>query len=235
MAQEPVSQVRNPLPDLRRKALNYGSMEIPTANQSHLGGYTKNSDIGDRATFYPNMWAWAVKLFGITSVIDIGCGEGVSTAFFQQLGCDVLGVEGYGPAVTNSRVPAKIVQHDYTTGPFVPSRKFDMAWSCEFVEHVEERYIENYLATFQQASMVFLTFALPGQGGHHHVNEQPQTYWVEQFGRLGFLLDDDATKCARAIAQADHLLVSPDYPSHFITKGLVFFRTSTPFWNAAAT
>jgi SAM-dependent methyltransferase len=215
---------RRRLAEIKAQRPYYISQEIPLGENAHLGGYVNESEIGDPATYHPNLWAWAVKLFGITSVIDIGCGEGHSTAYFRQLGCDVLGVEGYGPAVANSRAPGKVIQHDYTSGPYIPARSFDMAWSCEFVEHVEEKHLPNFMVTFDKASIIFMTFAVPGQGGHHHVNEQPQEYWLDKFHKLGFSLDKDATECARIIARADQYLISPDYPSHFASRGLVLVR-----------
>jgi hypothetical protein len=87
-----------------------------------------------------------------------------------EAGCEVLGVEGYRPAVENSRVPGRVVLHDYSTGPFVPDRGFDMAWSSEFVEHIEEQHIPNFFATFACAGYIFMTFAKPGQGGSKNRN-----------------------------------------------------------------
>lgn len=214
----------NPLPGIKARKPTAQEMVKPGGADRHLGGYASHSDIGDFATYYPSLWTWAVAMFGIRSVIDVGCGEGRSTAFFADLGCEVLGVEGYTPAIEASPVRDTIVQHDYTTGPYVPPRAFDMAWSCEFVEHVDERHMENFFATFAQCQAVFMTFAAPGQGGHHHVNEQPEDYWVDQFRRRGFRRDADATQCARLVAQADRYLLSPEYPAHFTVRGLVFFR-----------
>jgi hypothetical protein len=52
--------------------------------------------------------------------------------------------------------------HDYTQGPFRKRQKFDLCWCCEFVEHVEEEYVSNFLATFQMASMVVGYLVLTG-------------------------------------------------------------------------
>jgi SAM-dependent methyltransferase len=222
----PSRTIISPLTAIKSKAASDRWVHVsPEAENYHLGGYARGP-IGDVATYYPNLWTWAIKLLDIRSVIDIGCGEGCSTQFFLGAGCEVLGVEGYRPAVENSRVPGRVVLHDYSTGPFFPNRDFDMAWSCEFVEHVEEQYIPNFFATFACAGCVFMTFAKPGQGGHHHVNEQEQGYWIAQFRQRGFDFDEELTACGRIIAMADRYLVSPNYPSHFIEKGLVFLRRS---------
>ncbi len=51
----------------------------------------------------------------IRSLIDVGCGKGVSTNYFRKLGADVLCVEGSHDAVMQSLLPAKnIVEHDFS-------------------------------------------------------------------------------------------------------------------------
>jgi hypothetical protein len=219
----PSEPLRHDLQCIRSKAAAGYQQIRPTGADSHLGGYS-SGPIGDVATYYPNLWTWAIKLLDIRSVIDIGCGEGQSVEFFLRAGCETVGVEGYEPAARNGRVADRIVVHDYTKGPYVPDRQFDMAWSCEFVEHVEEKYLGNFLATFSSARSVFMTYAKPGQGGHHHVNERDEEYWIAKLTSCGFELDRDLTECGRLIAVADHRLVSPDYVSHFVERGLVFLR-----------
>lgn len=102
-----------------------------------------------------NLWTWAIKLLDIKSIIDIGCGEGHSIEFFLKAGCEAMGVEGYEPAARNGQVAERIAVHDYTKGPYFPHRQFDMAWSCEFVEHVEEKYIEKLSCHVFQCSFGF--------------------------------------------------------------------------------
>jgi SAM-dependent methyltransferase len=215
--------LRHELKSIRLKAEAPYQQIHPTGADNHLGGYS-SGPIGDVATYYPNLWTWAIKLLDIKSIIDVGCGEGHSVEFFLKAGCDAVGVEGYEPAARNGRAADRITLHDYTKGPYLPDRQFDMAWSCEFVEHVEEKYIENFLATFSSARSVFMTHAVPGQGGHHHVNERDAGYWIAKLTDCGFELDRELTDCGRLIAVADHRLISPNYPSHFVERGLVFLR-----------
>ncbi len=107
--------------------------------QRHLGGYVEG---GDPATYYPDLWQWIVRERQVRSVLDIGCGDGRSTNFFQGLQCRVLGIEGV--AQNNPY----IVQHDFVDGPYLPRDTYDLGWCCEFVEHVESRYLNNFLRTF---------------------------------------------------------------------------------------
>lgn len=187
------------------------------ATAGHLGGYTRG---GNPATWYPELWTWLVRRLVIRSVLDVGCGEGQSTRFFQSLGCHVLGVEGL------PQVSPLIVTHDYQTGPYRPSEPFDLVWSCEFVEHVEERHASNFLETFCAARQFLLvTHAVPGQGGHHHVNERHASYWIERIEALGFRYDPRLTAATR------YLSVSNETPwNHYLHSGLAFRRLPLRRW-----
>lgn len=176
----------------------------------HLGGYVAG---GDDATWYPELWTWLIHEHGVRSVIDVGCGDGQALRYFASEGCAALGVEG---------VPQhheRIVEHDYTSGPFAPDIDFDLAWSCEFVEHVDEACVDNFLATFACARTVLMTHAEPGQDGHHHVNCQPAGYWIEKLNAIGYRLDDRLTLQTRTLARAN-----PSLWNHYARSGMAFTR-----------
>lgn len=159
-----------------------------------LGGYIIG---GDPETWYPELWDWVINELEIKSVIDIGCGEGHSTKYFKEKGCNVLGIEGSKIAIKNSPIKESLIRHDYTKGPFHSDNEYDLAWSCEFVEHVEEKYLNNYLETFKVSKYIFMTHALSGQGGYHHVNCKPKEYWIEKISEIGFKFDKELTQKAR--------------------------------------
>jgi SAM-dependent methyltransferase len=171
----------------------------------HLGGYIIGlTDHGDPNSYASEVWDWMIQN-NIKSVIDVGCGEGHSVKYFLDRGIESLGVEGGENAYNNSPSKGNLVLHDYTEGPFVPDRKFDAIWCCEFVEHVEEKYIQNYLETFKSADKIFMTHALPGQDGYHHVNCQPSQYWIEIIEKMGFSYDNDLSMYLRSITDKMHV------------------------------
>jgi hypothetical protein len=60
--------------------------------------------------------------------------------------------------------------------------------SIDVLEHLEDEDSAAALANIVTgASMVILSCAPPGQGGHHHVNERPRRYWVARMAKLGWL------------------------------------------------
>ena len=194
-------------------------------DEGHLGGYIRGRqsavptvylyEHGDPATFFPELWRWAHEMLEVRSVIDVGCGEGHAMRFFRDLGCRVVGVDGSIQARRDSVIAEHHVVHDYTTGAYKPAEMFDLVWSCEFVEHVDERYMDNFLATFECCSRyLMITFAGPGQPGHHHVNCQPRQYWIDRIEALGLSFDEAFTEKTRDIAAS----------GHYHSRGLFFRR-----------
>lgn len=193
--------------------------------EAHLGGYIRagqqatpsglNVEHGSPHSWNPELWRWTVTELGVRSVLDVGCGEGHAAGYFRDLGCEVLGVDGSVQAKRDSVIPDQHVIHDFVTGTFTPNRTFDLVWSCEFVEHVEEKYAHNFLDLFSYSTRyLFLTYAPPGQGGWHHVNCQPASYWINKIEPLGFVLEPGLTNRSREIA--GH--------GHYHEKGLAFVR-----------
>lgn len=184
----------------------------------HLGGYIEG---GDPASWYPALWDWLVATQGVRCVLDVGCGEGHAVEYFADLGCTPRGVDGV------PQNDERIAEHDFTTGAWHPLPGwrvkgvdlFDLVWSSEFVEHVEERYLPNLLDAFKLAPLVLMTHALPGQIGHHHVNCQSRDYWVGVLASIGYRLDEDLTDRTRELAGHNtHPL------NYYVKSGLAFRR-----------
>jgi hypothetical protein len=176
----------------------------------HLGGYIVG---GDDATFFPELWTWLVAEHGVETMIDVGCGEGHAVDYFDTLGAESVGIDGVRQDHDG------VYCHDYTAGPYTPPFTVDLCWCCEFVEHVEERYVPNFLATFVCADLVLMTHAEPGQQGHHHVNCQPAAYWRGVLAAVGYRLDADLTRKTRELAAHN---TSPY--NHYVRSGLAFAR-----------
>jgi SAM-dependent methyltransferase len=208
----------------------------PDIIEGHLGGCSIG---GDGGTYYPIMWEKIIKNYDVKTVLDIGCGRGFSSKYFQSLGCDILGVDGSTKAGEMSLIPEHFLLNDYESGPALSRSEieyndkpikdfvFDLCWCCEFVEHVWEEYSPNFIEDFKSCKYVAMTFAEPGQGGHHHVNEQPEEYWVKKLEANGFEYLIEETEELRKFAcdDRDERMKIPNVPyfiPHFVHRGLFF-------------
>lgn len=135
----------------------------------HLGGHDNETHLDNGVLNY------MIKKYNIKSFLDVGCGPGGMCELAQSKNLKVLGIDGDFTLKHNH--PAII--HDYTNGSPEINEHYDLCWSCEFVEHVEEQYAKNFIETFKKAKYIIITHAVPGQWGHHHVNCQPYTYWKD--------------------------------------------------------
>jgi len=111
----------------------------------------------------------------------------------------ITGKGGYHPADQSELmkdIKDTFILHDFTMGKCeeLSSRHFDLGWCVEFLEHVEEKYISNYMDILKRCKYVICTHALPEKGGHHHVNCQTEDYWIQKFKEFGMSFDPDITR-----------------------------------------
>lgn len=145
----------------------------------HLGGGE------NRCHTDPGTLRYLKEQFGIKTMIDVGCGLGLQTETANELNIDSIGLDG--DFTLDRTIP--FILHDFEDGPYNSTEKYDLAWCVEFLEHVEEQYIDNFFAVFNMCKYVVCTAAPPGKGGHHHVNCQTEEYWHEKFAERGFEYD----------------------------------------------
>ena len=171
-----------------------------------LGG---NLHHGDDRSFCPVLWRHLIERFAIDSVLDVGCGEGHAVHWFRRAGLIAMGIDGLSDNVDRAVTP--IARHDLTTGPFV--MPVVMVWSCEVAEHIDEAHVDHYLDTLSNGIVVAMTHATPGQGGYHHVNEQPWQYWAEKMYDRGY-----------EVAWSHDAYRRLELTTYFSQSGLLFLR-----------
>jgi len=156
-----------------------------------------------------------IDLFRPRSVLDVGCGTGVSLDYFTKKGISVRGLEGSALAISKARQPQLIQQHDLSKSIDLGER-FDLVWCFEVAEHIHPRHVAALLQTLTNHSdRILLSAARPGQGGLGHLNEQPPEYWVNQMKARNFAL----------AGETDRYRTLPD---HFAENILVFERSHGP-------
>jgi hypothetical protein len=126
------------------------------------------------------------------SVVDFGCGIGAWLSVVEKYGVgNLTGLDGEW--VNNS----ELLSNNIT---FIPTNfevnqpivaKSDLAISVEVAEHLEEEYADNFISSIcSSAPVVIFGAAIKEQGGKNHVNEQPQSYWIQKFENENFLCLD---------------------------------------------
>ena len=161
----------------------------------HLGGHLNkvHVDTGVLKFLYDTL--------DIKSMTDVGCGPAWMVEEARKLGIDAIGIDG--DRSLDIKDSSLVYFHDFRT-PIINSKinfECDLIWSVEFVEHVEEKYMDNFLDVFAGGKYICMTHALPNDtGGHHHVNLQPSSYWINVIESRGFRFDSDNTSAIRAVS-----------------------------------
>lgn len=155
----------------------------------HLGGHMNITHI-DVGTL-----DFIVQKYNIKSFVDIGCGPMGMVHTAQARGLEVVGIDG-DPRLKEAFPALKL--HDYTKNCLKLDKTYDLGWSVEFLEHVSEKYINNYMETFKCCKRLCITHAPPNKKGHHHVNCQDAAYWIMKFTEYGFTYEEDTTKEIRS-------------------------------------
>lgn len=160
------------------------------------------------------------EYFNPESVIDFGCAIGAHLEPFYEEDIEIKGVEGNPAAFKYAVIPSKhLEQHDLRE-PYETEQSYDIALCFEVAEHIPEQFADVLVNTLVESSnTVIMTAATPGQGGTHHVNEQPREYWYKKFENEGMEYDSEAVEKIRSMIEVEE--------TTWIPRNLMIFRSSS--------
>lgn len=170
-------------------------IEALDPNKPHLGG---NFIQVNPSTFCPSVWNYIIQKHKIKSVLDVGSGRGFAAKWFSEQGLRSLAVEGLEDNIKNAVHPTTLC--DLTEQSYTAD--VDLVNCIEVVEHIEEKFIDNLLDTICCGKFLFMTHAIPGQSGHHHVNCQPTEYWLNHLRKRGFVELKEDSNYIRQLASS---------------------------------
>jgi hypothetical protein len=134
------------------------------------------------------------------SVVDFGCGPGHYCKFLSSLGCIV---EGYDGVTGFDIFPVNPIN---LAAPLVHIKKYELVLCLEVGEHIPKEYedifIKNLLDSMDKT--LILSWAIPGQGGMGHVNEQRNEYVIEKLTKLGLKFLEKETMELRGSSTLTH-------------------------------
>lgn len=122
-------------------------------------------------------------------IIDVGCGPGIYVKALREAGVDADGVD------LDPRCPYTVMNIFSPVFGEKYDGKYDLAMCIEVAEHLPASMADELVKRLTLlAPVVLFSAAVPGQGGHGHINCQPKSYWVEKFALLNYVVDADATQ-----------------------------------------
>jgi hypothetical protein len=132
------------------------------------------------------------SLVSFSSVADFGCGRGAWLKAFGEFGIeDMAGIDGPYVSADTLLFPAARFHSLDLSAPIDIGRRFDLVTSFEVGEHLPKQAAMTFVESLcQHAPVVAFSAAVPGQGGEHHVNEQPYEFWRDLFAAQGYGLFD---------------------------------------------
>jgi SAM-dependent methyltransferase len=124
----------------------------------------------------------------VRSVVDVGCGTGVWLASFKEAGVSrVLGLDGGAAEQGQLEVEPVEFRIANLEWDIDLDESFDLCLCLEAAEHLTDRAATVIVRNICKLSdVVLFSAAIPGQGGHHHLNERWPSYWVELFAAEGY-------------------------------------------------
>jgi len=128
----------------------------------------------------------------VACVVDFGCAEGLWLRAWRDAGVEeTFGLDGDYVDRERLLIPPDSFRAVDLSRPIDLGRRFDLVESLEVAEHLPEASARSFVETLtRHGDLVLFSAAPPGQGGRHHVNEQPYAYWRDLFAERGFALHD---------------------------------------------
>lgn len=139
-----------------------------------------------------------LDIFNPASILELGCGTGTLLYPYREHGVQVRGVDLSETAKEESALPDSAFEIHDLTQPYTPNQEYDLVLCVEVLEHIPPEASDTIVESICNAGdTAVVTAAPPGQGGTHHVNEQPPEYWIEKFERHGAKYDEQKTSQIR--------------------------------------
>lgn len=125
------------------------------------------------------------------SIVDLGCGLGDYVKHLKNNGLNIDGFDGNPNTIelTNGLCNIKDLSE-----PFIFDKKYEWVLSLEVGEHLPKKFEDTFINNLHNNNLrgIVMSWAIKGQGGHGHFNEQNNDYIKQIFAGLGYTNDINA-------------------------------------------
>jgi len=126
-----------------------------------------------------------LKFYKINTLYDLGCGNGSYTQAINYAGFNCLGYDGNPNTkeITSGLCNIMDLSKENNLEPR------DCVITLEVGEHIPKKFEHNFIKNVDNAcsDLLILSWAIPGQGGEGHFNEQSNEYVRKIFTDLGYV------------------------------------------------
>lgn len=136
----------------------------------------------------------AITYKSVGSIADVGCGKGDYCKHLKDIGIPTVhGYEGT-PNIKEIAVYDDIMVVDLTKRRCV-GVVYDLVLCLEVGEHIPQKYEQVFIDNLSEfiGKDLIISWAIPGQGGAGHFNEQPNEYIIKEFAKRGLTFDEDGS------------------------------------------
>jgi hypothetical protein len=163
-----------------------------------VGEEAKSQHAYDR-TLGPALTAFFSRECASGNVVDLGCGMGTYVQHYRSAGINADGFDGnpFTPQLTNNVCGVKDLSI-----PFEFETPYTWVQSLEVGEHLPPQYEDIFIQNLHKNNKkgILLSWAVKGQGGHGHFNEQNNDYIRGKIEPLGYESDYETERALRSVA-----------------------------------
>ena len=132
----------------------------------------------------------------VKTVVDLGCGMGTYVQHFKKNNLNASGYDGNPntPELTNNTCGILDLSK-----PYKFNTPFSWVMSLEVGEHLPKEFEDTFINNLHNNNKygIVLSWAIKGQGGDGHFNEQNNDYIKSKICKLGYINDIKAEKQLR--------------------------------------
>lgn len=157
----------------------------------HENGYWEGLHANSQHVYDSSLGISLMTFFkneNVKSIVDFGCGMGDYVKTFQSNNINAFGFDGNPntPELTNNL--CKVLD---LSVPIKFDEPFDWVLSLEVGEHLPQRFEDTFIHNLHNNNKygIVISWAVKGQGGHGHFNEQNNDYIKSKICELGYFND----------------------------------------------